>query len=435
MQPPKFFAKQTQYAGGMQMARIKRQFPAGAAARWLLLFVTGLSFLNGVVRAPAQEPRYWSVALADTLMKRNTGAPSDSLTPWSYWKGYTLDGFEMLWQSTGDRRYLNYIKQQVDPSIDRDGNLVNVKLDSLDNAMEGNIVVGLYEHTHDPRYRVAATQIRRMFDTYPRNPDGGFWHNTRLSGEMWVDGVFMGEMFLLRYGDSIGDRKYCFDEAVRQITVFAGHAAKGNSGLYYHAWAAAPDPAKGLPQRKVSWADPAKGLSSEVWSEGLGWYALVVVEALQRLPAGYPGRAEVLDIYERLAAGLKRAQDPVSGGWYFIVDKPEGKDNFIDTSGSAMLTYSIERGIELGLLDRKEYAPVVAEGYRAITHNARINSDGLLDILSACDGVGVQNSYADYVNFKRSVNAKEAVGGFLWATAIVEKPGRAEERKAGSPAP
>ena len=79
-------------------------------------------------------------------MKRDTGAPGQSLTPWSYWKGYTLNGFEMLWLSTGDRRYFDYIKKQVDPLIGRDGNLVGVRLDSLDNAMAGNIVVGLYEH-------------------------------------------------------------------------------------------------------------------------------------------------------------------------------------------------------------------------------------------------------------------------------------------------
>jgi unsaturated rhamnogalacturonyl hydrolase len=357
-------------------------------------------------------------------MKRNTSAPGESLTPWSYWKGYTLNGFELLWQSTGDQRYFDYIKQQIDANIDRDGNLVGVKLDSLDNAMTGNIVVGLYEHTHDPRYRAAAIQIRRMFDHYPRNADGSFWHNPRLPGEMWVDGVFMGEMFLLRYGDSIADRRYCFDEAISQITIFARHALKDKSGLYYHAWAANPELATVVPQRKVHWADPATGLSPEVWSEGLGWYSLVVVEALKRLPADYPGRVEVLDIYKGLAAGLKHAQDPASGGWFFIVDKPDRKDNWIDTSGSAMFTYALERGIALHILGRKEYAPVVAAGYRAITRNARINSDGLVDILSACDGVCVQASYADYVGCKRIVNAKEAVGGFLWATTVVEKTSR-----------
>jgi rhamnogalacturonyl hydrolase YesR len=383
------------------------------------------------LRAAGQKPQYWSVALADTLMKRNTGAPGDSLTPWSYWKGYTLNGFEMLGQSTGDPRYLKYIKEQIDPSIDRDGNLVNVKLDSLDNAMAGNIVVGLYEQTHDPRYRVAATQIRRMFDQYPRNPDGGFWHNPHLNGEMWVDGVFMGEMFLLRYGDSIGDRKYCFDEAVNQITIFANHALKDGSGLYYHAWAAEPGLATVVPQRKVQWADQTTGLSREVWSEGLGWYAVVLVEALGRLPADYPGRAKVLEIYERLAAALKRTQDPATGGWFFIVDKPEKKDNWIDTSGSSMFTYALQRGIDLGVLDRAQFAPVVAAGYRAITSNARMGRDRMIEILSACDGVCVQASYADYVGCRRVVNAKEAVGGFLWATAIVEKPGRRGHLRAG----
>ena len=44
--------------------------------------------------------------------------------------------------------------------------------------------------------------------------------------------------------------------------------------------------------------------------------------------------------------------------------------------------------------------------------------------LDACDGVCVQHSYADYVNYPKSVNAKEAVGSVLWATTAVEKPGR-----------
>jgi len=138
---------------------IKQPRLRATCLRCCVFILTGFLFTSVAFYSPAQEPHYWSIALADTLMKRNTGAPGESLTPWSYWKGYTLSGFAMLWQSTGDRRYLDYIKQQIDPFIDRDGNLVNVKLDSLDNAMAGNIVVGLYEHTHDPRYRAAAIQI------------------------------------------------------------------------------------------------------------------------------------------------------------------------------------------------------------------------------------------------------------------------------------
>ena len=123
-----------------------------------------------------------------------------------------------------------------------------------------------------------------------------------------------------------------------------------------------------------------------------------------------------------LAAGLKRTQDPQSGRWFQVVDKGDQPGNWTDNSGSAMFTYTLAKGIELGLLDKAEYAPVVAKGYAGITANARINDRGLLDIYSACDGVGVQNSYDRYIHYKQSVNAKEAVAGFLWATAIVEKP-------------
>ena len=148
----------------------------------------------------------------------------------------------------------------------------------------------------------------------------------------------------------------------------------------------------------------------------------MTVEALAALPKDHPKRAAVADIFLRLAAGLKRAQDPVSGRWFQVVDQGERPDNWTDTSGSAMFTYALARGIELGLLDRTAYAPAVEKGYKGITDNAKINEQGLLDIYSACDGVGVQSNYDHYIHYKKSVNAKEAVAGFLWATAIVEKP-------------
>jgi len=369
-------------------------------------------------------PTSWAVAVAETIMKRNPGTPQDVLARWSYWKAYTLLGFEMLWRTTGDRRYFDFIERQMSPFIDEEGNLVGAKLDSLDNIMPGTIVVALYEHTGDERYRKAATLVRRAFDDYPRNPDGGFWHAKDLTGEMWVDGVFMGQMCLIRYGTSIGDAEYCFGEAVRQVTIFSGHALKGDTGLYLHAWAAQPDLPRVKPGRVERWAGTTTGLSSEVWSEGLGWYALVLAEALAVLPSDHAGRPEVADIFGRLAAGLKRVQDPVSGGWYQVVDKGEWPGNWVDTSGTAMFTYALQRGIELGLLDEGGYAPVVARGYQCIVANATVDEDGLVDVHSACDGLCVQRDYDAYINARRVTNAKEAVAGFLWAAAIVEKPGR-----------
>ncbi len=377
---------------------------------------------------PGPEPKSWAVATANSIMARYPDFRTAYHAPWTYVHGYVLYGFEMLSRTTGDPKYFDYTKRYIDSIVDEDGQLIlvdrktgqprPVAFNNLDNMMTGNIVVALYERTKDPRYKKAADHIRQAFDTYPRNDDGGFWHGAGLHGQMWIDGVFMGQMFLTRYGHSIGDADYCFDEAAKQLTVYAKRGQKDQSGLYLHG---IYEPGHG--DRVCRWADPKVGLSPEVWSEGLGWYALILVETLGVMPADHPRRAEVEDIYRRLAAALARTQDARTGRWFQVVDKGELPDNWTDSSGSAMFVYALQKGIELGLLDKAKYGPVVESGYRGIVDNARVNSDGLVDIYSACDGVGVQTDYGRYINYKKSVNAKEAVAGFLWATAIVEKPG------------
>jgi rhamnogalacturonyl hydrolase YesR len=375
----------------------------------------------------ASAPRFWSVATAQTIMQRYPDFSKAYFNSWTYVNGYVLYGFEMLYKTTGDKKYFDYTKRYIDQFVDENGNFRavanargqtrDISFTNLDNMMTGNTVVMLYEYTKDERYKKAADKIRRALDDYPRNNDGGFWHARGMHGQMWIDGIFMGQMFLTRYGKSIGDTQYCWDEATKQFTVYAKRAQRDNSGLYLHG---VYEPGHG--DRVCRWADPNTGLSPEVWSEGLGWYALVVVEALADLPKDHVRRAEVEDIFRRLAAGLKRTQDPNSGRWFQVVDKGDRSDNWTDTSGSAMFTYAIRKGIELGLIDKKEYSPVVEKGYKGIIGNAKINEDGLVDIYSACDGLGVQNSYASYINYKKSINAKEAVAGFLWATEIVERP-------------
>jgi len=375
---------------------------------------------------PGQPPKLWSVAAAETVMARWPDFSKAYFNSWTYVNGYELFGFEMLFHATGDRRYFDYTKRYLDPFVDADGNfhgVANYKgqtndpaFNNLDNMMTGNSLVMLYETTKDERYKQAAEKILHAFDAYPTNSDGGFWHNQRMNGQMWIDGIFMGQMFLIRYGKSIGDSQYCWDTATKQLCIYAKRAERDHSGLYLHGYYEA-----GHGGKVPGWADPQTGLSPEVWSEGLGWYALVLVETLADLPKDHPRRAELEDIFRRLAAGLKCKQDATSGRWFQVVDKGDQPDNWTDNSGSSMFTYTLARGIELGLLDKMEYAPVVQKGYQGIIANAKINDRGLLDIYSACDGVGVQVDYAHYIHFKKSINAKEAVAGFLWATAIVEK--------------
>jgi unsaturated rhamnogalacturonyl hydrolase len=66
---------------------------------------------------------------------------------------------------------------------------------------------------------------------------------------------------------------------------------------------------------------------------------------------------------------------------------------------------------------------VIGKAYAGIRTKAQVNpDDGLTDIVDACDGLCVQPSYDVYINYKKKVNAKEAVAGVLWGSWIVEKP-------------
>ena len=360
---------------------------------------------------PGGHPEFWSVATAHTIMARYPDYRTAYWKDWTYVQGYIFYGFEMLYNTTGDKTYLNYIKKYIDNFVDEKGNYTGDKLTNLDNLMTGNSIAALYHYTGDKRYKKAAQTFRKVFDTYPRS-DGQFWHGNNKPN-MWIDGIFMGQMFAIRYGKYIGDSEYCYDEACRQIIVFAKHCLKDDSGLYLHAWTEKPE--------LNDWADPKTGLSPEVWSEGLGWYALVVIELLDVLPDNHPKKQEVLDIYLRLAGGLKNTQDSKSGGWWMIVDKGDRTGNWIDPSGTAMFVYFLKRGIDLGLLDKNEFLSVVEKGYKSLFDFVVINNNGLVDVHGGGDGITIKKDFDTYVNVKRILNAKEAVGGFLWASAIMEK--------------
>src|SRR5262249_51456017 len=140
-----------------------------------------------------------SIALANTILTRFPDPDTIPYRVWCYVQGYWLCGFEMLWRCTGDRRYFEYIKKFVDQHVTDDGNIKGFTGESLDDIMAGTVIVAVYEHTGEKKYKLAADKVRAAFDDYPRNSDGGFWHNRKLPHEMWIDGVFMGQMFLTRY--------------------------------------------------------------------------------------------------------------------------------------------------------------------------------------------------------------------------------------------
>lgn len=354
-------------------------------------------------------PSQLALPLAKSVMARYPDYRSAYWKDYTYVQGYMFEAMDRLGRLTGDSSYLEYIKKYIDNFVDNEGNYKGGALTNLDNFMTGSAFCTLYARTGEEKYKKAALQILEGVKTYPSS-DGQFWHGNK-SPNMWVDGVFMMQMFLIRCGELVGERDYCYDVACRNIKAAARHLQRPD-GLMLHAWTTEPS--------KVEWAN-SEGLSPEVWSEGMGWYSLVVPELLAVLPESHPDYGEIKSIYLKMAKGLKEWQDKNTGGWFMVVDKGTNPLNFIDPSGTAMFVYSIRLGIDLKLLAEKDYGQVARRGYEALFPFVRVNDRGLLDVIGACDGVTIKKDFVTYVTLDKVLNAKEAVAGVLWAAVVMEK--------------
>ncbi|MER5433469.1 glycoside hydrolase family 88 protein [Streptomyces sp. NPDC002588] len=384
------------------MRRLRALLTAGALATAGLLTVSAA--------APQTAPRHpsvprpaartdWSVALVDSTTARFT--PS-TIGGWSYPVGLYLYGQYLTYRRTHEPRYLAYIQSYVDRFVHSDGT-IDQNFNSLDSMQAGRLLVILHHETGEDRYRIAAKKIRDRLDSFPRTSDGGFWHadTSSRAHQLWSDGVYMVNPFLVEYGREFGDSAYADDEAARQLAVYGRHLQVSN-GLLRHAY----DESK-----TVSWADPATGLAPEHWCRAVGWYSMAIVNVLDALPARHARRPELVGILRDLAAGLERYQDPATGRWFQVIDKGARSDNWTETSCSSMFTYALSRGAQQGYIDA-HYQSVARRGYEGVLARISLDADGRTNLTDISIGTNV-GDYDFYVARPRETNDFHGLGAFL----------------------
>lgn len=321
--------------------------------------------------------------------------------------GYIMFAMEKLWRMTNDSTYLNYVRRYVDQNVDAEGRVAAFNPRALDNFIPGYACLLLYELTGEKRYAIAAETIRRGFDEYPRNAHGIFYHSRSIQ-QLWVDGVFMGQIFLARYAKTMGHPED-FAEVVKQIQGLI-HLCGRSDGLLYHGWAE-----KG----KTGWAREKDNHSPEVWSEGLGWGAVLMADVFDYLPANQPGREQLIEALRNMCKGLKACQDSRTGLWSQVVDKPYDAGNWNETSGSAMFMYLLQTAINKGYISAADYQPVVDRAYQGVIRKAIRNSDGGYNLID-CSSIGIKGSYKAYISQPREISTYAAFGSFIIGTGIVE---------------
>jgi unsaturated rhamnogalacturonyl hydrolase len=341
----------------------------------------------------------WSVAMVESTMARFT--PS-SIGGWSYPVGLYLYGQYLVYQRTHDPRYLAYIKSWVDRFVDSSGN-IDQSFSNLDSMESGRLLNILHRETGQDRYRVAAQKIRTRLNTYPRTQDNGFWHATSTSRQhqLWSDGTFMVNPFLVEYGNEFNDATYADNETTQQLIVYASHLQQSN-GLFRHAYDES---------RTQSWADKTTGVAPEFWCRADGWFGMALIDVLDNIPATHPNRARLLTILRNYVAGLARVQDPATGRWFQVMDKGTRSDNWTETSCSSMHTFVISRAVEQGYVD-SSFKSVATKGYQGVLQQISLDSDNRTNLREICIGTNV-GDYAFYVARPRAINDFHGLGAFL----------------------
>jgi unsaturated rhamnogalacturonyl hydrolase len=356
-----------------------------------------------------------AVRFADAIMARSPDPMGITTgTTFEYNHGIVLRGMALVYRYTHDEKYLGYVQRYVDEFVNAQGDIAITAGYSLDNIQPAVLLPFLYTETGLEKYATAAAHVRALYDDFPRNDAGGFWHKQSYPNQMWLDSIYMGEPFLAEYGALGTCGSFCAATVVEQTRLIADHVQDPTTGLLYHAWDGTTSGAK------ASWADPTTGVSPEVWGRALGWYAMSLVDDLPLLPDATSGKSELVSILGKLAQGIAAYQDAETGLWYQVVDHGDRNDDWLESSASGMFVYALHAGVTRGLLDAS-YAAVAEKGWAGLKTKVTYDSQGRPSITGAVHGMGVQDDYAGYLNqMPLSTDSSHGLCAILLAASEME---------------
>jgi unsaturated rhamnogalacturonyl hydrolase len=371
--------------------------------------------LNAATSLAAQQPNSYARRMADAVMTRNPIVHEE----WDYTAGVVLLAIDQVGRRTNDPKYASYVRHNIDRLVQPDGTIKSYELEefNLDQIAQGRLLFPLYAATKSEHYRKAIELLREQLRRQPRTSEGGFWHKQIYPQQMWLDGLYMAGPFLAQYAVTFGDSA-AFHDVAKQILLVARHTRDPRTGLFYHGW----DESK-----TQSWADPNTGLSPNFWGRAVGWYAMAIVDVLDYLPATHRDRPAILRVFRELADAVSKAQDPVSGLWYQVLDQPNRAGNYHETSASSMFVFAFAKGVRKGYLTA-EYMDVAKRAYDGLVQRMVSQDEkGLLSLnrIVAVSGLGGKQqrsgSFEYYISEPIVSNDYKGVGPFILASLEVNR--------------
>lgn len=348
-----------------------------------------------------RKPLEYAVFCCDSMMRSFEAEELPPKGRFHYHQGVLLSGFERTWKQTGDKKYLQYMKTWVDSILLPDGTFSCCHDRELDGIMPCLILLTLYEQYGCEQYRIALENAVQKLKQWDFTPDGGFWHMRHLKDQMWLDGFYMASPLLVRCGLMFHDESL-FDMAYTQMRLMRDAMRDEKTGLFYHACDFS---------RQAAWCDSETGLSEVFWGRAMGWYVVAAVDIASYLPASYAKRQEFIDVAVSMLRALAKYQEPETGLWYQVVNEGDRKDNWLETSCSALYTYAMSKALRFGWLE-SDYEKQAEKGYRGVINTVEFDRNGNLNVPRICIGTCL-GDYKFYINRSTQTNMLIGVGAFL----------------------
>lgn len=319
----------------------------------------------------------------------------------SYEWGVTYAALQLLGEVTGDKKYIDY-------STDRVNFLADVVASHRKQLTENSelktpVESLIHPGALDDSGAMSAAMIKLLEAGYTENGNlnwlienlVGYIHNDQFRFEdgtlarnrpqdntLWLDDLFMSVPALAQMGVRTGDSKY-FDDAVKQVVQFSERMFNEEKGIYFHGWV------QGMEDKPEFY-----------WARANGWAVMAKVELLSVLPESHPGYDVVVEQLRKHIRGLAKYQSG-EGRWHQLLDKT---DSYLETSATAIYTYSIARAINRKWVDEKSYGPMALLAWNSVSN--QINEIGQVE--GTCVGTGMAFDPAFY--YYRPINVYAAHG-------------------------
>lgn len=293
---------------------------------------------------------------------------------WNYIDGCMITALLCASEITGEAKYADFAEKFIDYYVFEDGTIRGYSKEkyNLDDVNEGKVLFELYEKTGKEKYKKAIFLLESQLEEQPRTITGNFWHKQIYPNQIWLDGLYMGQVFSTLFKKYFGNKDY--SDVVNQFKNVRKLMFDEDKKLYYHGCDCS---------KTAFWADKETGRSKSFWLRAIGWFTISLIDNIDYID-DENAKAELVKIFAETIDGISQYADAETGMYYQVVDQGGREGNYLETSGSSMIAYAMMKGARLGVIDKK-FAEMGRKTFDGICKKyLSINEDGDLNLGGIC---------------------------------------------------